>query len=105
VSILENTSLVFGIGLDPRVWSPTKGDGVEFEIFIQDSPNHMVQVFDRYMDPKHNSADRLWMDFQVELSRFAGKTVDVHFLTHPGPVGNSDYDWAVWSNPILVSVP
>jgi tetratricopeptide (TPR) repeat protein len=105
VSILENTSLNFGIGLDPRVWSPTKGDGVEFEIFIQDSPNHMVQVFDRYMDPKHNSADHLWMDFQVELSRFAGKTVDVHFLTHPGPVGNSDYDWAVWSNPILVSVP
>jgi hypothetical protein len=105
VLILENSSLYFGIGLDPRVWLPTQGDGVEFEILIKDSPYHMVQIFDRYIDPKNNSADRHWFDFQVDLSRFAGKMVDVYFVTHPGTYENSEYDWAVWSNPILMSRP
>jgi hypothetical protein len=38
------------------------------------------------------------MDAQVDLSAYRGQTVELLFTTTPGPKGNTDYDWAAWSN-------
>lgn len=105
IEILRSSTLNFGIGIDPQVWSADRGDGVDFEILVQDTSSHQMRVFEQYIDPKNNSTDRHWFDVQVDLSQFAGQTVDVHFITNPGPANNSDYDWAVWSNPVLVAAP
>ncbi|MFC2031313.1 glycosyltransferase family 39 protein [Chloroflexota bacterium] len=103
VAILPDSTLSFGLSLDLQASFSTADDGVGFEILIGDAPGHLVQVFEQTIDPQNSPDDRRWLDFEVDLNRFAGQTVDVHFATHAGSGRNGDNDWAVWSNPVLFS--
>jgi hypothetical protein len=105
VEVPEQAGLHFGLGMDPAVWSPDKGDGVEYTIYVRrpEEPNVLYQVFDRYIDPKNNPADRQWLDEVVDLSAYGGQTVDIIFAISPGPAGNADFDWGGWSTPVLVA--
>ena len=98
------SELAFGIGMDPQVWSPDKGDGVEYNIYVQktEEPNTLHRVFNIYIDPKNNPDDRHWFDEWVNLDRFGGQAVDIIFEALPGPKGNSNFDWGGWSQPILL---
>ena len=88
----------FSYTLDPAVFDKTSGDGVEFIVELKDSFGRITKQFSRYIDPKHNSDERRWMDGQVDLSPYRGQTVELLFTTTPGPKGNTAYDWAAWSN-------
>lgn len=104
LTLPENPSLLFGIGMDTTVWDPQKGDGVEYLIdaALPEEPGRVYRVYSRYIDPKNNPGDRHWFDERVDLSAFAGKQVRLTFQTRPGPAGNYDFDWAGWSRPVLV---
>jgi len=100
ITIPKDPVLRFGIALDPQVWSPEKGDGVQFEIQIAE--NGSVQtIFSKYIDPKNNGTDRKWNDFLINLSKFKKRVVCVNFKTCCGPNNNCAYDWAYWGDPIL----
>jgi len=98
------STLYFGYGMAPEVWSPGKGDGVEYNIYVQrpEEPYTLYRVFHHYIDPKNNLEDRRWFDERVDLSRFGGQTVKIIFEALPGPAGNANYDWGGWSAPVLV---
>lgn len=98
----QRAFLCFGVALSPETWSPKKGDGVEFEILVQDA-NSSEKVFSKYIDPKQNVVDRRWHDEVVDLSKFGGKEVSLSFLTTPGYHGNDNFDWAGWSNPRIAT--
>ena len=104
VTLTENPTLMFGMGMDPSVWDASKGDGVDFKVYVvlPEEPNKYYRVFHRYLDPKNNPDDRQWVDAQVDLSRFGGKRVQIKFETTAGPNSNSNFDWAGWSRPVLV---
>ena len=104
LSLTTNPSLTFGIGMDSSAWDPGKGDGVTFNVFIvlQEDPNTMFRVYSYYLDPKNNPVDRRWVDAEIDLSRFSGRRVSVIFETTPGNQGDTSYDWAAWSRPVLV---
>jgi hypothetical protein len=53
-------------------------------------------LYDRYIDPKHDPAERRWMDARIDLSRYRGKRVTLLFTTSGGPRGDTSYDWAGW---------
>ena len=55
-------------------------------------------MFSRYIDPKHNSEERRWMQGSVDLSSYRDQRVDLLFSTDPGPKGDTSYDWAAWSD-------
>src|SRR5690606_4605010 len=40
-----NSFIYFGVGLDPAIWDPSNGDGVEYLIFLntKDNPNRKYQ--------------------------------------------------------------
>ncbi|MFC2030595.1 tetratricopeptide repeat protein [Chloroflexota bacterium] len=103
VRVSDNATLYFGVGIDPQVWSADMGDGIEFQIWVQDTSQHKVEVYSQYLDPKHNPEHRRWFDVQIDLDRFAGQTVGIHFVTLPGPAGDERYDWGGWSTPTLVA--
>ncbi len=105
VYIQPTSTLQFGLGMDPVVWSPDKGDGAEYNIYVRrlDEPNRLYMVFQKYIDPKNNIQDRHWFDERLDLSQFSGQVVDIIFETLPGPAGNADFDWGGWSMPMLVS--
>jgi len=72
IAIPEKAKLRFSIALDPNVWSPEKGDGVVFEIYIKENKSEKL-LFSKYIDPKNNPEDRKWNDFEVDLSAWQGK--------------------------------
>ena len=104
MDVLERAGLHFGLGMDPAVWSPDKGDGVEYSIYVRhpDEPYVLHRVFQRYIDPKNNPDDRHWFDERVGLSPFGGQAVDIIFEALPGSAGDATYDWGGWSTPVLV---
>lgn len=101
ISVPKNASLKFSIALDPQVWSPDKGDGVTFEICVKENGTEKL-LFSKYIDPKHNPAERKWNDFEVDLSEYAGKNIKLIFSTLPGPNNDTSWDWAWWGEPMIV---
>lgn len=87
----------FSYGLDPQVFDKTATDGVGFMIEIKPPSGAISRAFYSYIDPKHNPAERRWMDGGIDLSRYRGQSIQLLFSTDPGPKGNSSYDWAAWS--------
>lgn len=106
VVVPEAGALRFGIALSPDVWSPTKGDGASFQIYVAepDAPQEGQFVLVRYINPKHNPSDRRWRNFLVDLSPWVGRTVHLSLITEGGPVGDWAFDWAGWAELQLVSV-
>jgi tetratricopeptide (TPR) repeat protein len=105
LDVPESAGLYFGLGIDPAVWSPDKGDGVEYNVYVQraDEPYRLHRVFHRYVDPKHNPEDRRWIDQTVGLDDYGGQMVDIIFEALPGPAGDANFDWGGWSMPVLVA--
>ncbi|MFC2036376.1 hypothetical protein ACFLYD_00180 [Chloroflexota bacterium] len=101
----RGAELYFGLGLEPAVWSPDNGDGVEYNVYLRDpdEPNSLDRVYHRYLDPKNNIDDRHWVDEVVDLSAYGGQIVDIIFEARPGPVGDASFDWGGWSTPVLVA--
>lgn len=60
-------------------------------------------IYLRYLDPKHKPNQRTWHDVTLDLSRFAGKAVDLSLSVEPGPRGDRNFDAAVWGNPVIVT--
>jgi len=100
-----NSFIYFGVGLDPAIWDPSNGDGVEYLTFLntQDNPNRKYQIYYRYVDPKNKPEDRYWFDEKIDLSIFGGKPVDITFTVLPGPEDDYNFDWGGWSMPVLVT--
>jgi hypothetical protein len=98
------STLLFGYGMDPAVWSPGQGDGMEYNIYVRspEQSGELYRVFHHYIDPKNNPDDRRWFDERVDLSQFGGQAVEVVFEVLPGPRGDDSYDWGGWSWPVLV---
>jgi hypothetical protein len=101
VRILDRSTLSLGIGIDPQVWSADWGDGTEFQVWVREGSAQPVQIYAQYLDPKHDPEHRGWFDTHIDLDRFAGQTVEIHFVTLPGPAGDDRYDWSAWSAPGL----
>jgi tetratricopeptide (TPR) repeat protein len=104
LNLPDQSVLAFGIGMDPEVWSPDHGDGVDYKVFIRPhaQPTTLYQVFHRYIDPKNHAEDRRWFDELVDLSQFGGQLVDLIFEAGPGPEGNLNFDRGGWSSPVLL---
>jgi 4-amino-4-deoxy-L-arabinose transferase-like glycosyltransferase len=101
----KQAELKFGLAMDPEVWSPEKGDGVEYNIFIHrlSEPNKLHWLFQHYIDPKNNPEDRHWSDHTVDLTEYSGEIIDIIFETRPGPIGDDRFDWSGWSLPVFLS--
>ena len=95
VSVPEGGALRFAIALSPEVWSREKGDGTRFRIYVHElgAPYAGGRVFAHYIDPKHRPSDCRWRKYLVDLSPWAGRTVNLHLVTDWGPEGNWAFDW------------
>ena len=99
-------ALRFAIALSPQVWDPEKGDGATFNLFVTpvDHPEQSQLIFDRYINPRQNPGDRRWRNYLVDLSPWAGQTVNLGLETLSGPVGNWSFDWTGWADMQVGSV-
>lgn len=95
--IKDDSSLRFALGLDSSVWTPNRGDGVHFEIRVEENGKENL-LYSKYIDPKNNLEDRSWCNAELDLTSFQGKFVTLKFITDPGPSGNLNSDWAGWGD-------
>jgi hypothetical protein len=84
-------TLRFATGLGDIVHDPNladKGDGVTFSVLANGE-----RLFSR-----HHNRDRGWWDAEVDVTRFAGRSIALWLMTDPGPAGDVSFDWACWNN-------
>lgn len=93
--------LRFGHAVDPATWEKS-GDGVLFSVEVHDRATRRREAYSRYIDPKRSAQERRWLDAEIDLMPFVGSQVDVVFSTDCGPENNADFDWAHWSDPMLL---
>lgn len=106
VTVPERGILRVAIALSPAVWTPEKGDGVNFKIYIQEKGADQGKfVFIRYINPKANPKDRRWRNYAVDLSAWSGRQVNLYLIAEAGPAGDYSYDWAGWAGLDLGTAP
>ena len=107
INVPDLGALRFAIALSPQVWSPDKGDGVDFQVYITplDTPQSGQFLVNRYINPKINPSDRRWRNYLLDLSPWVGKEVNISFINDSGPAQNWDYDWAGWADVSIVRIP
>jgi arylsulfatase len=105
IPVYAQGRLELAIGMHRDTWGAA-GDGVTFEVLLQDARGDVRSLLSRHLDPAHDEGDRGWQPVSVDLSSVAGQRVQLVFSTTAG--GSAVNDWAAWSHPQLVgeqSVP
>lgn len=102
LSIPKGARLKAAFGINQDAWD-RGGDGTEFSVDLTYDGGTRIRLFEQYIDPKNNPADRHWFDLDVDLDQWEGQRVALTWNTDGGPQGNGS-DWAGWSNPRIVQV-
>jgi hypothetical protein len=103
VAVPDNAWLKFSLGIKEEAWT-TKGDGVKFLVFMSDGRTS-DKLMDTDINPFGVPGDRRWRDFTLDLSQYAGETLDLIFTVYSGPPSGHDDrngDLALWGAPRIV---
>ena len=83
--------LKFGIAMGPDVARPDRSDGVTFSCCLT------VDGREQELLHRHHAEAR-WMDYDFDLTPYAGKTVVVRLQVEPGPKNNSSFDYSFFGD-------
>ena len=89
------------IALLPEMWGRNPG-GVQFRISIM-SVNGDTKNLSRLSNPTHIYKHRHWLELRLDLQRFMNRDVDLTLSTSVPDGISTDYAWAVWGDPVLLS--
>jgi hypothetical protein len=106
IKVPPRAKLELFLALREEAW-PKGTDGVYFRVGISVGPSYK-DLLQRNVDPYRVEGDRGWIPISLDLSEYAGQTVNVVFNTHesmPGRVPNDLFDFAVFGAPRIVAVP
>jgi hypothetical protein len=95
VTIPENARLVLSAGIQEEGWT-TAGDGVSFRASLNDD-----EVLNLLVDPYGDASARRWHEVEVDLSEFAGETMNVFLKTFTGRTATGDLP--VWGEPRIIT--
>jgi hypothetical protein len=106
VTVPENGELRVSLGIQESGWA-VEGDGVLFRVLVG-AGGPPEEILNLVVNPFGNPSDRAWHDLSLDLSEYAGESVDLFFNTNSSPpmrppVDNRNGDAAVWGAPRLVS--
>jgi len=79
-----------------KIQALEKSDGVLFEVRVN-SGGEARTVFLKFIEPGPSK------EMILDLSMWAGKTVELIFITNPGPRGDKTMDWSGWGRPSLLT--
>ena len=98
IPVPHNSHIDFYTGIDENAWYQNTSDGVTFEIMVYDqSIGQDETIFSEKMDPVTNPEDRYWHHHTISMEKFAGREVDIKFVTLSNK--NNNYDLAWWGDP------
>src|SRR5215469_7067248 len=85
IVVPHGARLRFGIGFDQSDWLPEMR-GARFRCTLLEDAGETV-LFDARLDPANDPEQRIWLDQEVDLGRYAGRTVRLRFDSLPEPGG------------------
>jgi hypothetical protein len=86
---LKPIRLCFGIAMRPDVAVPGKSDGVTFSCRIRaDGQEHELM--------RQHQDKGAWLDYSLDLSPYAGKTVTLSLQVEPGPKNDPSFDYSLF---------
>jgi hypothetical protein len=103
VAVPKDAWLEVAIGQREEAWT-TEGDGVLFMIGVSDGAT-FSELMSLVVNPYAIPGDRTWHPLLLDLSVFAGKTVDLIFNTYSSPPDQPidvRGDLPVWGEPRVV---
>ena len=83
---------------------------LEFDIGLQDGSENsdgvtfIVSVQDKEIFREHYNQQR-WKHINLDLTPYHGQRVKLRFTINPGPNRNTEWDWARWGEPKIISEP
>jgi len=69
-----------------------RGDGILFRVAVVESGGKETIVAEKQW------AEHAWTPLEADLSRWAGRRIQIKLISDVGPANNSSGDWACWSN-------
>lgn len=78
VNVPAESYLQFGFGIWKLSLENTKGDGIQFNLFLKNK-GKIKLVYDKYIDPKHYIDDRKWFDVSIDLRDYANQEITLIF--------------------------
>lgn len=88
------------VAIHPSLYAGGGGDGAAFLVDVR-VDGHTDRVGGMYLNPFAHPEQRRWTPLGVDLSKYAGKTVDLILSNDPGPAHNDYADWCIWGDPRL----
>ncbi len=103
--------MLFGFGVIEEAWERS-GDGVQFDLYLEDDSGKRKSLFSKYTDPKHRKEDRRWFDVRLDLSKYSGQNVTLIFETKGSysieppfkRKPDTESDFSIISNPRITSM-
>lgn len=99
------TSAVYSFGVPPASEGRCAlefGAGMNDVAQETDGVSFIVRIDGKESFRKHVEKGAPLRQASVDLSAYAGRTVDLELVTDPGPAANTNWDHAVWINPRIV---
>ncbi len=100
VRIGHNAKLIFAVGIKEVVWQQLKSN-VRFIVSVESDGRRKV-IFKKTLNPRRLESDRAWIRNEIDLSKFAGRSVRLVLTTKVGWRRSTEYAWAAWANPQIV---
>ncbi|MBO7093089.1 MAG: hypothetical protein J6W23_15005, partial [Victivallales bacterium] len=93
----DSNSIHFLFSRSQRTERPNerRSDGITYTIQAAEVGQPLKALYDRHENI------RVWKDEDVDLTAFAGKTIDLRLEIHPGPAKNSACDAAYWGRVLI----
>jgi hypothetical protein len=92
----EQKTVEADFGVIPEAYTePNHTDGVVFSVDLVQPSGDTKTLFERYLNPRDNPADRGIQHFAVDLPD--GTSGQLVFRTLPGPRDDFSFDWAYWT--------
>jgi hypothetical protein len=99
VTVPDDAWLLVSIGQETSAWT-TEGDGVLFMVGASDQVQY-DDLLTLVVNPFHNPADRVWHDLVLDLSQYAGQTIDLIFNVRSRE--DESGDGPAWGAPRVVT--
>lgn len=90
---LKTSTLQVSPVLHPEIWTPTKSNGVNFIITLQQG-DLKKNIFQKTILPTQEFPS--WREQSVSLNKFIGKNITLYFETKP--LGSNAFDWSGWGD-------
>jgi hypothetical protein len=95
-----NALFKVSIALRPESWT-APGDGAVFRVGVSDGSEY-TELRRQAVQPQALRSDRRRFPLEVDLSRWAGRSIRIVLNTEPGEVDNAVNDSALWGAPRIV---